>query len=651
MEARFLNAEEIAQLEKQNCYAPDWRRIRVGEDFSPEKVLHTSFFGDVYLAGWNTDYIEADGYRHQTGLRNVQLWNSEIGLNCAVSDVGCIENTELRENVILDQVHFLGVTKHTAFGNGTILETLNEGGGRELMIFADLDAQLAYLLVQYQHDETLQKRLRQLVGEKIPQYALDRGVVGEGTKITRCNTIENVIIGPECRINGAAYLSNGTILSEKTASTMIGAEVIAKDFIIQQGSKVTDGAILDKCFVGQNVKIGKQYSAENCAFFANSEAFHGEGVALFAGPYTVTHHKSTLLIAAQFSFFNAGSGTNQSNHMYKLGPLHQGILERGAKTGSFSYLLFPSRVGAFSVVTGKHSNNFDGSELPFSYITEEGGKSMATPAMNLFTVGTRRDSDKWPKRDGRHGEKKYDRIHFSLFNPYTIGKVLAGQEILRSLGENKKAEWVSWRGLSIKRLLLKTTAKYYEIAVKVFIGDMILRMLEKTAGFDGLKALPVDGEAFGTWRDILGIFAPEAKVEKMLQEIADGRLNSLEAIKQRLDALYENYDADAWSWTTDLISKRLNKPWSDVSKEELAALLKEWQTNKVKLNNMILKDAEKEFDQNSRIGFGVDGDAAVRDADFEAIRGTFDDNSFVKALRKENAVCEKELEKALNLLG
>jgi hypothetical protein len=374
-------------------------------------------------------------------------------------------------------------------------------------------------------------------------------------------------------------------------------------------------------------------------------------VALFAGPYTVTHHKSTLLIAAQFSFFNAGSGTNQSNHMYKLGPLHQGILERGAKTGSFSYLLFPSRVGAFSVVTGKHSNNFDGSELPFSYITEEGGKSMATPAMNLFTVGTRRDSDKWPKRDGRHGEKKYDRIHFSLFNPYTIGKVLAGQEILRSLGENKKAEWVSWRGLSIKRLLLKTTAKYYEIAVKVFIGDMLLRMLEKTAGFDGLKALPVDGEAFGPWRDLLGIFAPEAKVEKMLQEIADGRLNSLEAIKQRLDVLYENYDADAWSWTTALISKRLNKPWSDVSKEELAALLKEWQTNKVKLNNMILKDAEKEFDQNSRIGFGVDGDAAVRDADFEAIRGTFDDNSFVKALRKENAECEKELEKALNLLG
>ena len=53
----------------------------------------------------------------------------------------------------------------------------------------------------------------------------------------------------------------------------------------------------------------------------------------------MTHHKSTLLIAGLFSFMNAGSGSNQSNHMYKLGPIHQGILERGAKTSSDSYIL------------------------------------------------------------------------------------------------------------------------------------------------------------------------------------------------------------------------------------------------------------------------------------------------------------------------
>ena len=80
----------------------------------------------------------------------------------------------------------------------------------------------------------------------------------------------------------------------------------------------------------------KQFNHQNSVFFANSEGFHGEAVSIFAGPYTVTHHKSSLLIAGMFSFFNAGSGTNQSNHMYKLGPIHQGVVDRGSKTGSFS---------------------------------------------------------------------------------------------------------------------------------------------------------------------------------------------------------------------------------------------------------------------------------------------------------------------------
>ena len=54
--------------------------------------------------------------------------------------------------------------------------------------------------------------------------------------------------------------------------------------------------------------------------------------------------------------------------MYKLGPIHQGTLERGAKTTSDSYILWPARVGAFSLVMGRHVNHADTSNLPFSYL-------------------------------------------------------------------------------------------------------------------------------------------------------------------------------------------------------------------------------------------------------------------------------------------
>ena len=95
----------------------------------------------------------------------------------------------------------------------------------------------------------------------------------------------------------------------------------------------------------------------------------------------------SILIACLFSFYNAGSGTNQSNHMYKLGPVHQGILERGCKTGSFSYLLLESHIAAFSVVIGKHMTNIDLPYFPFSYISEENSKTTVFPGKNLFSIG------------------------------------------------------------------------------------------------------------------------------------------------------------------------------------------------------------------------------------------------------------------------
>ena len=50
---------------------------------------------------------------------------------------------------------------------------------------------------------------------------------------------------------------------------------------------------------------------------------------------------------------------------------------------------------------------------------------------------------------------------------------------------------------------------------------------------------------------------------------------------------------------------------------------------------MILKDAEKEFDQVSKIGFGLDVNEQERDTDFENVRGRYEQNKFVNSLRKE----------------
>src|SRR6185369_5513270 len=224
----------------------------------------------------------------------------------------------------------------------------NEGGGRGVPLYPELSSQVAHILAMHRYRPNLIKKIEALISARTAKAKADRGSIGAGATLRGVKTMLNVAVGPAAKIEGAEVLENGTILSEAKAPAVVGSGVVARQFVIAEGASIADGAMIAHCYVGQGTKMGKQFSGENCLFFANCEAFHGEAVASFFGPYTVTHHKSTLMIAGQFSFYNAGSGTNQSNHMYKLGPLHQGILERGSKTGSFSYLLWPSRVGAFS---------------------------------------------------------------------------------------------------------------------------------------------------------------------------------------------------------------------------------------------------------------------------------------------------------------
>ena len=187
----------------------------------------------------------------------------------------------------------------------------------------------------------------------------DRGSVGNDVVIMNTGVIRGVKIGDSSRIEGTSRLTNGSVNSNSSAPVFIGNGVICDDFILCSNSRVDEGVALSRCFVGQACRLGHNYSASDSVFFSNCVGENGEACSIFAGPYTVTHHKSTLLISGMFSFMNAGSGSNQSNHMYKLGPIHQGIMERGAKTASDSYVLWPARVGPFSLVMGRHVNHSD----------------------------------------------------------------------------------------------------------------------------------------------------------------------------------------------------------------------------------------------------------------------------------------------------
>ena len=480
-EFRQILPEEIVTLKEQRCHSQDWTKVWVASGFRPERVWDTAFSGDIRLGVFEATKELPSGIQIRSGICNAKLHNVSVGDNTCIEDIhGYIANYNIGADCIIENVDKIYTEGVSSFGNGIEVSVLNETGGREVPINNKLTAHFAYILALYRHKTELVKRMQELVSRYAVKVSSDRGTIGDNVTISHSGTLKNVVIGNCTNIEGTSFLVNGSINGNEHDPVYIGYGVNCKDFIISSGARVESGATIRKCFIGQGTILGKGYSANDSLFFSNCFGENGEASSIFAGPFTVTHHKSTLLIAGMFSFMNAGSGSNQSNHMYKLGPIHQGIMERGAKTTSDSYILWPSRIGAFSLVLGRHVSNTDTSSLPFSYLIEQDNTTYLYPGVNLKSVGTIRDAQKWPKRDLRKDPVKLDQINYNLLSPYTIQKMLDGRaillELMRVSGET--TDVFSYKSTKIKSTTLVNSIKYYETAIKKFLGNSIIKRRE-----------------------------------------------------------------------------------------------------------------------------------------------------------------------------
>lgn len=635
---RLLTSNEITLLQNQGCTATDWQAIEVAENFDTQYIQDTHFSGHNRLGLFMSETILPGGLKVHAGIYHATLHNCEVGDDVRLYNVhNYIANYRIGHNTCIENVNAILVDGRTAFGNGVRVPVMNEGGGREIPIFDHLSASLAYILTLYRHRPMMIRQLELLIDAYADSQTAEMGEIGNHVRIINCGSIKNVKIGDYAELVGVSRLKNGSVNSNRYAPVRLGSGVKCSDFIVCSGVKIDDSTLVDKCFVGQGCVFDKHYSASESLFFSNCQGMHGEACAIFAGPYTVTHHKSTLLIAGMFSFLNAGSGSNQSNHMYKLGPIHQGIAERGAKTTSDSYLLWPSKIGAFSLVMGRHTHHADTSDLPFSYLIENNADSYLVPCANLRTVGTIRDAQKWPKRDNRKDPHKLDQINFNLLSPYTVQKMWRGAEILDELcaisGEN--TDVYGYKNCKIRNSSLRHGRELYRIGIQKFLGNSLISRLEHHTlrTMEDVRAvLRPDSEiGLGDWVDLAGMIAPKHAVTTLLNEIEQGN-HTIQTIESRLNDMHANYYSYEWTWAL----QRLEQVWGcsveQVTLQQIRSTICEWQAAVVALDKMVYNDARKEFDLNSQTGFGVDGDRKQMEADFEEVRGNFESNSFVKAV-------------------
>lgn len=586
-EYRLLTNEEISILEDNGCMAEDWTSINVAADFKPTYIKNVNFYGDVFLGVFEKNIEVSNGFIRHSGIRNATLRNVSIGDNCLIENIGnYINNYAIGEECCICNVCTMETTAEATYGEGNTISVLNEAGNGNVILFSGLTSNLAALMIRNAADKEFTAAIRGIVRDDIERRAREKSTVGNNVKIVNTAEITNTHISDNCEINGASRISDCTLASGLEDNVFIGSGVICENSIVTDGSAVLNGANITNCFVGEACQITNGFTAESSLFFANCYMSNGEACAAFCGPFSASHHKSTLLIGCMLSFYNAGSATNFSNHAYKMGPIHYGCLERGTKTASGSHLLLPANIGAFSVCLGKITNHPDTRSLPFSYIISDGRETFVVPGINITTVGLYRDIRKWPRRDVRIQSSRKSLINHDWLSPLTINEIIAGKKTLEQMRESQGEDTAFYTcgGCKISRNSLERGIRLYDMAIKLFAGDV-------AAGYD----LTAEGRDCGTgeWGDLAGMLLPEQEERNIVNAISNGYLRSTADIDMFMKNVNERYGEYLITFTRNIIASQLGT--DDLTESGIEQIIQQGRAAKEAWISEIRKDAEKEY--------------------------------------------------------
>ena len=589
---RTLSDTEITILEDNGCWAEDWSNVQVDDDFQPTFLRRVMFYGEIVLGVFETSIeVSKDFYKH-TGIYNATLRNVAVGDNCLIENVGnYINNYTIGDGCYISNVSTIETTEGATYGEGNLISVLNEVGEGNVLLFDRLNSQTAAFMVKHAHDKELRDCLRRMVREDIRVTSSDRGTLGSRVKIINTKEITNTVIGDDCEVNGASRLSDCTIISTPQANVYIGTGVICENSIINYGSSIINSVKMQDCFVGEACQLSNGFTASASVFFANCYMSNGEACAAFCGPFTASHHKSSLLIGAQFSFYNAGSATNFSNHAYKMGPMHWGILERGTKTASGAYLLMPATIGAFSVCFGKLMHHPDTRNLPFSYLIAYGDTMYLSPGRNITTVGLYRDIRKWPKRDMRPAGAQLSIVNFDWLSPFTVQEIVKGKKILEDLrrASGEDVSNYNFHEYVIKGNSLQKGIKYYDVALRIYMGAVIKRRLKE----DPELTAPTDDTGLGDWADLSGMLLPVSEEQRLVDDIKQGVLDTVDKVNERFHDIHNHYRDYQWAWTYRLILDYYGL--ATLTLEDAARIHDDYVQARRAWISEIRKDAEKEF--------------------------------------------------------
>ena len=233
----------------------------------------------------------------------------------------------------------------------------------------------------------------------------------------------------------------------------------------------------------------------------------------------------------------------------------------------------------------------DTRNLPFSYLIAYGDTMYLSPGRNITTVGLYRDIRKWPKRDVRPVGSQKSIVNFDWLSPFSVGEIVKGKQILEKLldasGENVTT--YTYHNYVINASSLNKGIKYYDIALRIYMGAVLKRVIKKC----GTVEPPTTTVGLGKWNDLSGLLLPESEEMRLIDDIKSGEIETIQEVTDRFKEINCNYREYQWAWTYQMILDYYHL--SEITDADIERIREDYVRARRAWIAEIRKDAEKEY--------------------------------------------------------
>ncbi len=689
---RHLRSFEVEMLVKNNNSANEWDDIWVTDEFDPDLIKNSEFFGMVRIGRLTDMFLQHHDLQLPAGITNSKIISCDIGDDVAIHNVPYLAHYIIGERCILANIDEMHTTNHAKFGNGILkdgededvrvwLDVMNETGARQIMPFDGMLPADAYLWAKYRDDEKLQKKLGEYTQNQFDSRRGYYGTVGEQCVIKNSRILKDVKIGSHCYIKGANKLKNLTINSTIEEKTQIGegVELVngiigngchifygckAVRFVLRDRSNLKYGARLINSFLGENSTI-------SCCEVLNNLIF----------PAHEQHHNNSFLIASVVKGQSnmAAGATIGSNHNSRAND-NEIEAGRGFWPGLCSSVKHSSRFASFILLAKADYPAEMNIPLPFSLLNNNVSQDMleVMPAFwwlyDMYALA--RNTWKFQARDKRQHKRQH--IEFNSLAPDTVEELLQGRDLLalwtakawlyyqgKYSTEMSKQELISkgrdllagpeenLLGITVlgenieksnrRVIILKAQKGYqaYEQMIVYYGITNLLDYLEKNpqASFKDMTN-ELSGERQTEWVNVGGQLVKEQDVQKLRADIGNGALDSWAAIHKRYDELWDNYPKEKQRHALASLCSLLGT--SSLTKKQWHKLLDRAVSIQELIRDRVYESRQKDYDNPFR-------QATYRNLDeMYAAIGTVEDNSFIQQVQKDTESFKKRINEIKN---